>query len=253
MYDKMNGIGAHEVIIETPDHDTEMCDLPLDHLELVLKTYRFRLADLMKDERFRYVLIFKNVGQRAGASLAHPHTQIIATPITPKTVALEFDSSRSHYALKERCIFCDLMRQEISEGRRIIYNKDDFLAFSPFAPRFPFEMWIMPKIHQSDYSLITDEQITSFARCLKDSLRRLKISLDDPPMNFILHTGPNVEAKPKRPDHWGSIKYDYHWHLEIMPRLTRVAGFEWGSGFYINPVQPEEAARFLREVKIEEG
>lgn len=250
MYDKMNGIGAHEVIIETPEHNKQLHELEPSHLEDILKIYRLRLEDLMKDERLRYVLLFKNHGVRAGASLAHPHTQIIATPVTPKTVSLEFESAMRHYSLKERCIFCDVIRQEIEDGRRIVYNKDDFLAFAPFAARFPFEIWIIPRKHNHDYSLENDATIANFAKVLRDVIARLNASLNNPPYNFVLHTGPNVNAKPVRPNHWGTIKYDFHWHLEIIPRLTRMAGFEWGSGFYINPVQPEESAKFLREVEI---
>jgi len=194
--------------------------------------------------------LFKNHGVRAGASLAHPHTQLIATPVTPKTVSLEFESAMRHYATKERCIFCDVMRQEIDDGRRIVYNKDEFIAFAPFAARFPFEIWIMPRRHNHDYSLEDDATIVNFAKALREILARLNASLDNPPYNFVLHTGPNTNAKPARPNHWGTIKYDFHWHLEIIPRLTRMAGFEWGSGFYINPVQPEESAKFLREVEI---
>jgi UDPglucose--hexose-1-phosphate uridylyltransferase len=248
MYDKMNGVGAHEVIIETPDHDKQLHELEFDHLVEIFKTYRLRLIDLMKDNRLRYVLIFKNHGVRAGASLAHPHTQIIATPITPKTVALEFDSARAHYNVKERCLFCDMIRAEIDDGRRVVYDNDGYVGFAPFAARFPFETWIMPKKHGHDYSLSDDESVANFAKAVKDVLARLNVSLSNPPYNFVLHTGPNVNAQPKRPNHWGTIEHDFHWHLEIIPRLTRVAGFEWGSGFYINPVQPEEAARFLREV-----
>jgi len=250
MYDKMNGIGAHEVIIETPDHDIQLHELEHDHLTDVLRTYRLRLKDLMLDDRLRYVLIFRNHGVVAGASLAHPHTQIIATPITPKTVALEFESALAHYSLKERCLFCDVIRQELEDGRRVVYNKDDFIAFTPFASRFPFEVWIMPKEHSFDYSQSEDGLIESFAKAVKEVLARLNASLENPPYNYILHTGPNINAKPVRPGHWGSIKYDFHWHLEIIPRLTRIAGFEWGSGFYINPVQPEESAKFLREVEL---
>lgn len=252
MYDKMNGVGAHEVIIETPDHETQLHELPLDHLTDVFKTYKHRLEDLMRDDRLRYVQIFKNHGVRAGASLAHPHTQIIATPITPKTVALEFDSARAHYQTKERCLFCDVINSEISDGRRVVYDRDNFIGFTPFASRFPFEVWIMPRQHSHDYSLSSDDTIRDFARAVKDILARLNTSLNNPPFNFVLHTGPNTNMKPTRPNHWGTIQYDFHWHLEIIPRLTRMAGFEWGTGFYINPVQPEESAEFLREVKLEE-
>lgn len=250
LFDMMSGIGAHEVIIETPEHDTNFPDMAIEQIELVLRAYRERLNDLMKDPRFRYILIFKNYGLPAGASLSHPHTQLIATPITPRTVAMEFDSARAHYLVKERCLFCDIIEQELYYGDRVVKIDEHYVALAPFASRFPFETFIAPRVHNYNFGDITDEDIHHLALTLKDILLRLKISLNNPPYNFVLHTGPNVEAKPKRPNHWETIQFDFHWHLEIIPRVTRIAGFEWGTGFYINPTSPEEATKYLREVRI---
>jgi UDPglucose--hexose-1-phosphate uridylyltransferase len=252
VYDQMNGIGAHEVIIETPDHTADLANLPLPHFTAVLKAYRDRLLDLMKDGRFRYVLIFRNHGPAAGTSLSHPHTQIIATPVTPRTVSMELESAREHYADKERCLYCDIIEQELEEGVRII-SADDFITWTPYASRFPYETTIAPGQHHHDFGAMTDDQLEALASTLKDLLLKMKKSLNDPPYNFVFHTSPNTETEPRRPNHWLTLAYDFHWHIEVIPRLTRIAGFEWGSGFYINPQPPEEAARHLRETDTGPG
>lgn len=250
IYDAMNGIGAHEVIIETPQHDLGLADMPLPQLELVLRAYRDRLCDLFNDRRFRYVMIFKNYGLAAGATLAHPHTQLIATPVTPITVALELRSAMEHFYLKERCLFCDIIHSELAEGSRVVTTNERYVALTPYASRFPFEVFLAPRHHRHDFATITDDEIRSLAEIFRDTMRRIKIALKDPPYNFIIHTVPNTRAAKKRFTHWQSIEHDFHWHIEILPRLTRVAGFEWGTGLYINPTSPEEAAQFLREMEL---
>ena len=241
LYDKMHGVGAHEVVIEGPGHDADLTDLTVDHLERVLAAYRERCLDLHRDKRFRYVLIFKNHGPAAGATLEHTHTQLIATPIIPLILQEELEGSRRYYELKERCIFCDIVAQETDEnnGRRVVSVTDHFLAIEPFAPRFPFETWILPRTHRASFPAMSDgAEVRDLAAMLKDTLTRLNRALDRPPFNFVIHTAPVAE---------GDVDY-YHWHLEIMPKLTRVAGFEIGSGFYINPTPPEDAAQYLREI-----
>jgi UDPglucose--hexose-1-phosphate uridylyltransferase len=234
IYDMMNGIGAHEVIIETPEHDLDG-KLDPEQLTRVISCYSERYRDLKRDRRFRYILIFKNKGKKAGASLAHPHSQLIATPIIPKRVMEEIEGARQYFYYKERCVFCDIIRHELSAGNRIIHENEHFAAFAPFASRFPFETWIAPKEHKASFGDIDTAETESLANILHGTLNRLMKTLNDPPFNFIIHTSPCDEH---------CAEY-YHWHLEIMPRLTKVAGFEWGSGFYVNPVPPEEAARHL--------
>ena len=248
--DYMRGIGVHEVIVETPDHSASLAELPEPHIEKILWAYKQRIVDIEKDKRFRYVLVFKNYGKDAGASLAHPHSQLIATPITPRYVKLELNTSRQYFLDKERCIFCDLMRQELNTGERIVSENEYFIALAPFASRFPYEIWILPRRHQSGFQELPDDERVQLARMLKDVLMRLMKVLNDPPYNYVLHTAPNPAPRPGRPDYWGTIKYDYHWHIEIIPRLTKMAGFEWGSGFYINPASPEQAAKFMRETVV---
>jgi UDPglucose--hexose-1-phosphate uridylyltransferase len=250
-YDMIEGTGAHEVIIETPQHDVSMADLSPEHIKWVLLSYRERLKDLYKDPRFKYVLIFKNHGRRAGASLVHPHSQLIATPIVPRTVTIKLENAKNHYESKERCLVCDLIKQETDTGSRIILSENGFVAFSPYASRFPFEIFIAPLEHNSTFVDITDNDLDRFSHFLKNILSRLKKVLNDPPYNYVLNTSPNTEAKPKFSDKWVTIKYDYHWHIEVIPRLVRIAGFEWGSGFYINPSTPEIAAEYLRETTTE--
>jgi UDPglucose--hexose-1-phosphate uridylyltransferase len=248
VYDRMRGVGAHEVVIETPHHEQHMADVSVGTMLKILDVYRTRWLDLSRDERFKYILIFKNHGRAAGATMAHSHSQIIATPITPRTVAHGLDSAKAHFQLKNRCLFCDILDYELERQERIVCTNDYFVAYAPYASRFPFEMVIIPRIHTHSFAAMNPQQTRALAGILKEVLLRLKLALRNPPFNFMIHTVPNVNAHPRRSFYWDTVEYDYHWHLEIIPRLTRLAGFEWGTGFYINPTPPEEAARFLREV-----
>lgn len=239
IFDRMNGIGAHEVIVETPDHQLSLSTMSLKAVEDVLWAYHLRLTDLAKDARLKYVLIYKNEGETAGASLEHSHSQLIALPIVPKLVKEEIKSSRQYFETKERCIFCDIINQEIEDGKRIIYENAGYIAIAPFAPRSPFETWLLPKKHESAL-LPQNKSFALLADALQKVLRQMDRILDKPPYNFVIHTSPFKEE---------TNEY-YHWHIELIPKLTKIAGFEWGSGFYINPTPPEEAAKFMREVKI---
>lgn len=240
LYDKMSGIGAHEVIIETPDHDKSLMQLADRRVEDVLWAYRDRIVDLKNDKRFRYILIFKNHGPAAGASLEHSHSQLIALSVVPKRVREEVDNCKTYYTLKERCLFCDIIRQEVESGVRIISENEHFMTIAPWAPRFPFETWILPKTHGSAFENSPSHIYEGLARILKDLLVRMDRVLDSPAYNYIIHTSPVGEE----------TNAYYHWHIEMMPKLTKVAGFEWGTGFYINPTPPEESAKFLREVDV---
>jgi UDPglucose--hexose-1-phosphate uridylyltransferase len=240
IFDKMNGIGAHEVFIESPDHNATLANLPGKAVEEVLCSYRDRIEDLKKDKRFQYILIFKNEGLAAGATLEHSHSQLIALPIVPIQVEEELGGCRRHHNIKERCIYCDIIRQELQTRARIVNETSHFVALAPFAPRFPFETWILPKRHVSFYSGSSREDFRDLAVLLQDTLRRLDRALSSPPYNYVIHTSPFRDE----------INEYYHWHIELMPKLTNVAGFEWGSGFYLNPTPPEESAKFLREMKV---
>ena len=240
LFDRMQGVGAHEVVIESPDHILNISELNEKAVEQVLWAFRDRVRDLKNDRRLRYVLLFKNQGTAAGATLEHTHSQLIALPVVPKRVQEEVEGSKNYYDFKERCVFCDLIRQEAKSGARVITETDRFIVLAPYAARFPFETWILPRHHRSHYEDIDAQQLENLAWVLKTTLRKIDKVLERPPYNFLIHTAPLQEAA----NPW------FHWHIEIIPHLTRVAGFEWGTGFYINPTPPEEAAQFLREAGL---
>ncbi len=249
MYDLMNAVGAHEVIIETPQHIPNLADLEASQIKRVIQTYKQRISDLKKDQRLRSVFIFKNYGERAGSSpVKHAHSQLIAVSVTPKNLKEELTGAKGYYEYKERCVFCDMIKQELSTEKRVVCSNPDFLAIAPFASRFTHEVWILPRKHSVDFESMSDEKSENLALLLKEVLLRLKALLNDPPYNFILHTGPN---RTKRKGYsWKTLSQDYHWHIEIMPRYTRINGFEWGTGLYINATTPEQAAESLRNVKL---
>jgi UDPglucose--hexose-1-phosphate uridylyltransferase len=242
VFDMMSGVGEHEVIVEDIDHYKQLADLNLDQIKKVIHVYRKRSIELGKDDRFKYVLIFKNYGSAAGASLEHSHTQLISLPIIPRRVTEELECAHHYFDYKERCVFCDIVRQEMEYRHREISENGDFISFCPFASRSPFEVSIIPKVHKAYFTDITEKEIEGLAWILKDTLVRMKVALKDPPYNFIIHTTPLNGS--------GDELGYFHWHVEVMPKLSKIAGFEWGSGFYINPTSPETASRYLREAKV---
>jgi UDPglucose--hexose-1-phosphate uridylyltransferase len=241
MYVSLQGFGAHEVIVESPEHLLSTSDLPHENLCDVLLAYRDRLINLKQDRRLLYAMIFKNTRSAAGASIEHTHSQLIAMPIVPIAVQEEISGSLAFEGASGRCIFCELMRQELAGEKRIVLETPGFVAFCPFASRFPFETWIVPKTHHSHFESIPRGGIDALAAILKQVIGRIEAALDRPAYNYMIHTAP-------------FDTYDvghYHWHIEIAPRLTKIAGFEWGTGFYINPAPPEEAAAFLRSTEVD--
>ncbi|MBN1353048.1 MAG: galactose-1-phosphate uridylyltransferase [Candidatus Omnitrophica bacterium] len=235
IFDTMNGVGAHEVIIDIPEHSLDIADISDGQSEKIIKAYLGRSVELKADQRYKYILIFRNYGRSAGASLEHPHSQLIALPIVPKRVNEELHSSLEYFNCKDRCVFCDILAQEAKDKERIVEENKFFISFCPFVSRFPYEIWIMPKEHRFHFSGLKREEIKPLGVILRDSMKKLKKLLDNPPYNYIIHTAPIN----------GQERDYYHWHIEIMPKLVNVAGFEWGSGFYVNPVPPEEAANKL--------
>jgi UDPglucose--hexose-1-phosphate uridylyltransferase len=241
VFDWMTGVGEHEVIIETPRHHTRLSDLSVQEVADVFWAYRERIRTLQKDPRFRCVMVFKNHGAAAGASLDHSHSQLIALPIVPKRVFEEMEGAKTYYNDHHQCIFCDIIKQELAAEVRIIEQQEGVVALAPFAPRFPFETWIIPQAHSSSFEEIEDH--AGVAQVLLGVLQRMDRVLKDPPYNFVIHTSPFGESN----------NLYYHWHMEIIPRLTKVAGFEWGTGFYINPTPPEEASQYLRDASPSSG
>jgi UDPglucose--hexose-1-phosphate uridylyltransferase len=252
IYDVMNGVGAHEVIIETPDHSGRMGEFTGEKMTEILRMYRDRTRDLRKDGRMRYVQMLRNYGLTTGSSLAHPHSQLVALPITPRWVKEELVCAKEHWQLKERCLFCDILTHELSVGDRIVFENDSFVSLAPFASKFPFETWILPRRHAAEFDQLADEEIAPLGEALNRTLWAIQRALDDPPYNYIIHSAPRLSL-----DRYArsaiSIDRDYHWHIEIIPRITRMAGFEWGTGFYVNPTLPENAAEYLRAILADDA
>lgn len=237
LYAMLPGVGAHEVIIESPRHITSTSQLSETELAEVLCVYRDRLVELKKDRRLAYGMIFKNVGPAAGASLEHLHGQLIATPIVPINVCEEMEGSQKFYDYWGCCVYCEMVERELESKARMVLETPGFAAFCPFAARFAFETWIVPKRHASRYEFASNDDLRELSIILKKTVEKLEAALEKPAYNYIIHTAPFDT------DELGH----YHWHIEIMPRVSKAAGFEWGSGFYINPVAPETAAKMLRE------
>ncbi len=238
MFSKMNGVGAHEVIIENPDHNLTLSTMPLKSVEDTLLAFYQRIADLRKDERLKYVLVFKNEGDIAGATLEHSHSQLIALPIVPQLVEEELNNAKQYFERKNRCIFCDIIEQETKDRIRLISENEHYISLAPYAPSSPFETWILPKNHESSFE--PDGRFSLLAQILQQTLKQIDKVLNMPPYNMMVHISPFRDE----------INEYYHWHIEIRPKLTQTAGFEWGSGFYINPTPPEDAARFMREADL---
>jgi len=239
-YRVLPGTGAHEVIIEATEHDTSIERQPISQLEEIFRSWRERHNYLMNEKAIKYVQIFKNEGAVAGASLQHPHSQLIAVSLIPDVVTKELDGAQKFYQEKQKCIYCEINQVELSRNTRIVEENDGFVAYCPFASRFPFETWVVPKQHQASFSGLDDSLLKHLSSIIKETISKITTSLNHPPYNLILHTAPVG---------YQNVPY-YHWHMEILPRLTIVAGFEWGTGIYINPTPPEAAAGYLRETNI---
>ncbi len=243
IHDLMNGVGAHEIIAETPRHDRSLHELEIPQICNVLRAYVARLVDLEGDKRMRYVLIFKNHGEGAGAhTISHSISQLMALAVTPGLVKTKLIIARDYYGAKERCLYCDVIQQELKQRKRLIAENSDFVSFAPFAARFPFEMAIFPKTHNSAFSRITAGQIETLAAILRETLQKLDATLGGAPYNLSLQDRPFLRP---RAGYWNTIEDDFHWHIEVVPQIVRITGFEWASGFFYNPVPPEVAARCL--------
>lgn len=237
MYDAMDGIGAHEIMIETPQHHLKQDKVTPKYYENIYKSSISRIKDLRNDLRLEYILVFKNYGILANAVFEHPHSQIIALPVVPKIVREEIDGAKKYFSYRERCVFCDSISQEVATRSRIVCENEHFVAFCPYASRYPFETWILPKKHSSDFDSISDKELASCAQISKTVFSKIYKVLDDCAYSTLIHTAPLKEHNMPH----------YHWHMEVIPKLVKTAGFEWGTGLYINPVPPEEAAKYLRE------
>lgn len=250
VYDIVSGIGAHEVVIETPQHNLSLSDYTPKILYNLFKAFKLRISDLRQDLRFRYIFAFKNYGFNAGATLHHPHSQIIAMPVIPDLVVSMLKSAKVYYEQKERCLLCDILAMEYRSNERIVLENADFVAICPFASLSPFETRICPVKHSHDFTELDNNELMGLANIVREIFVRLDKSLNKPHLNMVIHTSPCLNKRPAHPEYWNSIKYDYHWFLEIIPRISGYAGFEWATGFNINMVEPEEAAKFLKFVSV---
>jgi UDPglucose--hexose-1-phosphate uridylyltransferase len=236
---KADGFGMAEVIIETPHHDRTIATMDLGEIRNTVLTYRQRYAALVKNERLELITIFRNYGEKAGTSLEHPHSQIIATPIVPPHVRNPLYQSQLACDTFGDCIYCGMMEEESRQGVRVVKETEYFLVICPFASRSPFETRIYPKIHRSSFVSASDQELEDFAFVLQDTLKRLSIGLNDPDYNYIIRSAP-IEDR--------DVKY-HHWYVVIVPKLTTTAGFEIGTGIYINTTLPEQCAEFLRGIQ----
>ena len=227
--------GYQELIVEHPDARVRLDTMTRDHLADVLKLYRDRLLHLVAKPDIRHVQITRNVGRAAGALFDHPHAQVLAVPVTNRWMDEELAAARVHHQHCEHCLFCDVIQAELEARERLVTHNQDFVAIAPYAAKTPFETWILPRQHSSGFTTLAGNTAPALAELLQAVVRAMNAALDEPPYNLILHTLPQAGMP------------SYHWHLEVLPRLTSHSGFDWASGFYVNPTPPEDAARFLRE------
>ncbi len=242
LYTLMGGVGTHEVIIESRFHQVSLDSLDTRQISEVFRSWCERLIELRRDTRLKYIQVFKNVGAAAGASLEHTHSQIIALPLIPLTASLEIEAMKKYYSECGKCILCEIVSQEMATEKRVVLEGEHFLCFTPFAARFPFEMWIVPKEHGDDFALIKHEQIDDLSAVVRTALKKLSKLIENIPYNVALHTCP-VNVPWEGPF--------YHWYIEILPRITILAGFELSTGWFINPTPPELAASALREILVD--
>lgn len=234
-YVAMQGYGHHEVIIESPQHNRDLATLPHRAVETVVETYHRRYVELQADARNVLILIFRNHGPRAGASLSHPHSQLIATGMIPRHLRMREEEAQSYFDEWGRCVYCDMLSWEQADRRRVVLENESFVAFVPFAAEVPFETWIVPRRHQSDFGRTTATERVDLARALREILARLYTKLHDPDYNYVINSAPRMHEP------------HLHWFVRLRPRLVTRAGFEIGSGMRINPSLPEADAAFLNE------
>ena len=240
-FTNMKGVGDHEVIVESPLHNRSLTSMGEDEVLKVLSAYHERYNKLSKQPFAKLIIIFKNHGVMAGTSLEHSHSQLVVTPVVPKHIRLRHEVAIRYYDRSGRCLYSDLTEQELESGKRIVMETEKFVTFHPFASQRPFETWILPKKHQASFGSVSTEDLGNLAHVLRINLVKLYRGLNAPDFNYVIDTAPvGDENEPY-----------YTWHMRIIPRLTEAAGFEIGSGIYINTAVPEETAGFIRDLDIE--
>ena len=242
LYRWASGVGVHEVIIETPRHDLTPSQMPLEQLKLVTRICHERYEAALEDPRVQLVILFKNYGATAGTSLIHPHSQLMATPLVPTHIRYRTEEARRYYDDTGRCVFCATLQIEKEEKDRLVWENDDFLVFSPYACGAPYEVWIMPKRHISCFSMTTADELDALAEVLRVVHGKMDALLGDPDFNYVVRVAPKDER-------FGQA---FHWYIKYMPRLAKQAGFELGTGMYVNTTLPEDNAKYLRKAKVPE-
>ena len=241
IYREMDGIGEHEVVIETPDHSKTIATLSEEEVATVVRTYRDRFLALDASPWNQLIIIFRNQGERAGTSLIHPHSQIIGTPVVPEEIRRRLEESQRYYDDLGTCVYCDILGHELREKTRVVCGNSGFVALCPFASTVPFEVWILPRRHASSFGVLSDSEIPLLGKMLRDVLQRMYHLLGNPDYNYVIRSAPHHSAGEPH----------FHWYVEILPRLTTRAGFDIGSGININVVVPEDAAEQLRKAECE--
>jgi len=249
IYDKMRGVGAHEIVIESPVHDRTLSRLSDDEIELVFEAYKRRICDLKRDSRFKYATALKNQGRAAAAEWAHPHSEIVATTFVPRRVLYELRAAKAYFEEKERCVFCDIVRQEERAGKRVVDTQGDYVAYCPYASRVPFETWILGRKHNYQFEVPRLEaRRKNLAALVGRTLRRLEQVSDA--YHMVLHTSPNTNVPSGRiTGYWKTIADDYHWHIEVLPILPKGSRSYALKEVYFNAVLPEDSAKHLRSLE----
>jgi UDPglucose--hexose-1-phosphate uridylyltransferase len=252
LYDKMQSVGAHELLVESPKHDQQLWQASDAQIEQFLQLIASRILDLKRDRRFKYITVYKNYGPSAGQEFDHPISELTATTFVPRRILYELRAGKEYFAQKERCVFCDIIAQEQRQALRIVESRGDYLSMCPYAPRVPYEVWIIPKTHDASFERgITSRQpsVKDLAALLRRTLRRVLAVSDS--FHLVLHTSPNTLHRNDVLGYWKTIDDDYHWHIEIMPILPGKAKSYTFKEVYFSPVSSETAAAKLREVPIE--
>ncbi|MBI5893001.1 MAG: HIT domain-containing protein [Deltaproteobacteria bacterium] len=246
LYDRMMNRGAHEVIVENPSHGTTLANISEDDISYIFDMYAKRILDLKQDKMIRHINIFKNQGRATGAAIEHLHSHLVASPVIPTRIEQEMRWAKHHYDMKERCLFCDIIRQEIRDGRRIVMENKDFIAFCPFASIFPYEVWIAPKLHNSSFEkdIVTKDRQMSLAQIMKGVIKCIEGIT--PHYHIVMHNVPNEETERFDRSIFKTLRQDFHWHFEIHPLAHEVIRPHRGNEFHINPVTAERAAEGLK-------
>ncbi len=250
LYDILNTFGVHEVVVETPEHIDNMAELSVPQIQAVFETYAVRMEDLQNDENLLFITAYKNFGSAAGSrKIEHARSHLMSTPVNPLRFKDKLAGARKYYKDNKHCVYCDSIKQEIKEKSRLVFESEHFICFVPFAARYLFEIWIVPKNHHCDFYKDVKGKEADLAQAMKTILRKCKIGLEDPAYNYIIHTAP-YRRKGHSAEWWSTLDQDFHWHIELTPRLTQLAGFEKGTGFYICAIAPEMMAEYLRGIEV---